>query len=210
MADDGRRVANPLALAVLAYLTQRPMHPYELGRTLKSNGDARSIKYRHGSLYMVFAQLAREELIRPVESGRHGGRPERTVYALTDAGREELGSWLRDLLARPRHEFPQIVTALSLLGALTPDDVLAQLDRRLRGLDAQRHEIDAVIAEARGVGVHDLYLVEEEYRLEVLAAETEFFRRLHRRLADPATGWRNAWTGHREDGDLRPDSEVTR
>jgi hypothetical protein len=40
-----RKVGNLLALSVLAYLTQRPMHPYELGRTLCDHGDARSIKF---------------------------------------------------------------------------------------------------------------------------------------------------------------------
>ena len=53
-----RKVGNLLALAVLSYLTQRPMHPYELSRTLRENGDARSIKFNHGSLYMVVGQLA--------------------------------------------------------------------------------------------------------------------------------------------------------
>jgi len=45
-----RKVGNLLALAVLSYLTRQPMHPYELGRTLREHGDARSIKYNHGSL----------------------------------------------------------------------------------------------------------------------------------------------------------------
>ncbi len=58
-----RKVANLLALAVLAYLTQRPMHPYELSRTLRDNGDARSIKFNHGSLYMVVGQLAKAGFI---------------------------------------------------------------------------------------------------------------------------------------------------
>jgi len=38
-----RKVSNLLALAVLSYLTQGPMHPYELGRTLRDHGDERSI-----------------------------------------------------------------------------------------------------------------------------------------------------------------------
>ena len=29
-------VSNPLGLVVLAFLQERPMHPYELGRLLKS------------------------------------------------------------------------------------------------------------------------------------------------------------------------------
>ena len=54
-----RKVSNLLALAVLSYLTVKPMHPYELSRTLRDNGDARSIKFNHGSLYMVVQQLAK-------------------------------------------------------------------------------------------------------------------------------------------------------
>ena len=52
-----RKVGNLLALAVLSYLTRGPMHPYELSRTLRDNGDGRSIKFNHGSLYMVVQQL---------------------------------------------------------------------------------------------------------------------------------------------------------
>ncbi|PRX48982.1 hypothetical protein B0I33_10314 [Prauserella shujinwangii] len=45
-------------------------------------------------------------------------RPERTVYALTDAGRRELRDWLRELVGTPEHEYPRFVAALSLIAAL--------------------------------------------------------------------------------------------
>ena len=92
-----RKVSNLLALAVLSYLTQRPMHPYELGRTLRDHGDERSIKFNHGSLYMVVQQLERAGFITEQETSREGQRPERTVYALTAAGRDKLHDWLREL-----------------------------------------------------------------------------------------------------------------
>ena len=128
-----RKVGNLLALAVLSYLTQRPMHPYELGRTLREHGDERSIKFNHGSLYMVVGQLAKAGLIAEQETVREGQRPERTVYALTDAGREEFHEWLRELLAEPRHEYPQFVAALSLVAALPPDEVVELLATRRAG-----------------------------------------------------------------------------
>src|SRR4029079_14037538 len=89
-----RKVANLLALAVLSYLSQRPMHPYELSRMLRDHGDVRSIKFNHGSLYMVVGQLAKAGLITEQDTTREGQRPERTVYALTDAGRDEFRDWL--------------------------------------------------------------------------------------------------------------------
>ncbi len=126
-----RKVGNLLALAALSYLTRGPMHPYELGRTLRRNGDARSIKFNHGSLYMVVQQLAKAGLIVEQETTREGQRPERTVYALTDAGRVELRDWMRELVEEPEHEYPHFVAALSLIAALPPSEVVDLLNRRL-------------------------------------------------------------------------------
>src|ERR1700749_4101478 len=90
-----RKVENLLGLAVLAYLVEGPKHPYEVGRLLREHGDERSIKFNHGSLYTVFGQLTRAGFIAEQGTTREGARPERTVYALTDAGRAELRDWLR-------------------------------------------------------------------------------------------------------------------
>ena len=86
-----RAVSNLLALAVLSYLSRAPMHPYELGRTLREHGDARSVKYTPSSLYMVVGQLERAGLIAAQGPSREGRRPERTVYALTDDGPRRAG-----------------------------------------------------------------------------------------------------------------------
>jgi hypothetical protein len=44
-----------------------------------------------------------------VLSYRDRQRPERTVDAPTDAGRRELGDWLRELVEVPQHGSPQVV-----------------------------------------------------------------------------------------------------
>jgi len=46
-----RTVTNLLGLAVLSYLTERPMHAYELNRTLKDRDAARTFKLSYGALY---------------------------------------------------------------------------------------------------------------------------------------------------------------
>jgi DNA-binding PadR family transcriptional regulator len=203
-----RKVGNLLALAVLSYLVSRPMHPYELGRTLRENGDARSIKFNHGSLYMVVGQLAKAGFITEQETSRDGQRPERTVYALTDAGRQELRDWLHELIQEPEHEYPSFVAALSLIGALPPDQVVPLLRRRLDRLAEQRAEIRTLIDTALGQGVPGLFLVEEEYRLALLDAETAFVQRFSTQITDPDSGWGPMWAAfHREQSpDGAPDS----
>jgi hypothetical protein len=124
-----------------------------------------------------------------VLSYRDGQRPERTVDALTDAGRRELGDWLRELVEVPQHGSPQVVAALSLIGALPPGEAVKLLGRRLRRLAAQRIEIRCLIDRTLALGVHSLFVVEEQYRPALLDAESLFVQRFIQRITHPETGW---------------------
>src|SRR5262249_40934533 len=98
MKDMKSRLSNLLALAVLALLFERPMHPYEMAATLKQRHKHESIKLRYGTLYTVIELLIARRFIRAKETSRDGKRPERTVYTLTALGADELRDWMRELL----------------------------------------------------------------------------------------------------------------
>ncbi|WP_106399762.1 PadR family transcriptional regulator [Actinocorallia populi] len=193
-----RKVSNLLALAVLSYLVQGPRHPYELSRMLRDNDDGRSIRFNHGSLYMVVQQLARAGFIAAQETTREGQRPERTVYALTEEGRREQRDWLCGLVEEPQHEYPQFVAALSLIGALHPDEAVGLLRRRLERLDGRIAQTRDLVDGASALGVHPLFSVEEEYRLALLAADRAFTERLIAQITDPEDGWAAEWARFHE------------
>jgi DNA-binding PadR family transcriptional regulator len=188
-----RTTDNLLGLAVLGYLTQRPMYPYELSRTLRDNDDARSVKFSHGSLYMVVNQLTKAGLIAEQETSREGQRPERTLYAITDTGRGQFREWLARLLAEPQYEYPQFVAALSLIAALPPDQVVDLLTARLARLTEQRAQTRGVIDQALAGELHPLFLIEEEYRIAMLEAETAFVTGFIDKITNPDTGWGPLW-----------------
>ena len=125
-----RRVNNPLALAVLACLGERPMHPYEISSTLRQRGKEESIKLNFGSLYSVVAALEKHGLIVEQERIREGNRPERTIYAITQEGEAEFEDWLADLLRSPGSEPDSFESALSLMAGGPPDEAASQLDER--------------------------------------------------------------------------------
>ena len=58
MTDTKRPFSNPLALALLVLLYERPMHPYEMAATLRERRKESSIKLNYGSLYTVVDNLA--------------------------------------------------------------------------------------------------------------------------------------------------------
>lgn len=189
------RPTNPLALAVLAYLVQCPMHPYEMSTALREHGDARSIKFNHGSLYMVVKQLDKAGLIRPLATYREGARPERTTYELTDTGRTELHDWLAELVRDPVWEYPRFVSALSLLGALPPHEVVDLLTTRIEALRRTSTEITEMIAVT---DVHPLFTIEEEYRLAQVRTEIAFSEDLIARITDTESGWAAPWAAFHE------------
>jgi DNA-binding PadR family transcriptional regulator len=180
-----RKVANPLGLAVLAWLMTGPMHPYELGRRLQETGMDRSVKFNRGSLYMVVEQLRKAGFVAEQETVRDSQRPERTVYALTDEGRTELYDWMRELVAEPQHEYLQFGVALSLLSVLPPVEAVELLTRRLASLVSNVEDIRRTIRSATESGVGWIFLIEEEYRLTVLDAESAFVSGLMNSLQQP-------------------------
>src|SRR5215813_14143402 len=100
-----RKVANPLALAVMAELLTGAKHPYEMARRFKETGKDRHIKYNQGSLYMVVEQLTKAGFIAEQKTVRDSQRPERTVYTLTNEGRRDVYDWMRDIVSRPQREY---------------------------------------------------------------------------------------------------------
>lgn len=186
----GRQVTNPLALAVLAYLMERPMHPYELGKVLKRRNAQESIKYRHASLYMVVDQLSRDGYIEAQETAREGQRPERTVYRLTEAGRTELQERMRELVAVPAKEYPRFEAALALIAVLPPDEVATLLGERREALARQATELRDRLAKS---DVDPLWLIEHEYRLGQTEAELRFLERLRHLVTDGAPEFGAFW-----------------
>lgn len=192
-------MSNLLGLAVLSYLTQEPMHAYELQRRLKANDAATTFKLSYGALYSVVRQLHEAGFIQPAGTGQRGNLPRHTVYELTDAGRTETSEWLRELIAEPRHEYPAFAAALSLIIVLAPDEVTELLRARLDRISEQSATITQLVADTLARGIHPVFLVEDEYRAALLDAEAGFIRHLVTRITDPGDGWSSAWQTYHAD-----------
>jgi DNA-binding PadR family transcriptional regulator len=190
--------SNPLALAVLALLFERPMHPYEMGVLLKQRRKEESIKFRYGSLYTVIDLLLRRGYIAARETAREGRRPERTVYEITPAGQDELHAWMVDLIGQPAKEYPQFEAALCLLPVLPPEEAVTLLRRRLELIEDDAAVLARQIEQVGAANFPPLFLVESEYRLAIIRAEQQFVAELVRRIEN---GWgpRDLWQSIHQD-----------
>ncbi len=185
------------ALTVLALLLTGPRHTYEMHR-LMIDTHKDFVTGLPRSMYHAVERLLRDELIRVVGTDRRGARPERTVYALTDAGRAELAVRVRRLLEHPEPDATLFVAALSFVGCLPVPQARAALaarrddagpPRRGGRHRTRRGGAGGAATAARGAGVRDRP-VERRARLGGRARRRHRRRTTHlaRRRPRPAGG----------------------
>ena len=180
---------SPLALAVLGLLVGGPLHPYGIQRLLKQWGkdDVVNVGQR-ANLYKTIKRLHDAGLIAVRQTERAQQYPERTVYELTEAGREAVGEWLADLLATPRQEFPWFPAALSFAMLLGPGQALAALERRAATLRDSLARLDDHLSHLQAT-LPRVTLLDDEYQRAIMAAELNWLTGLLDDLRSGALTW---------------------
>jgi DNA-binding PadR family transcriptional regulator len=134
---------------LLGLLTVGPQHGYDLKRAHDDRlPQAKPLAF--GQVYATLGRLERDGLIEQAGQDQDGG-PERTTYAITDAGRAKLGEWL--VAVEPPAPylnsvlFAKVVVSLLASGAAAATDYLvaqrAAHTARMRELTAVKTTRDS-------------------------------------------------------------------
>ena len=192
---------TPLALAVMNLLHERSMHPYEMKVLMLQRGHERAVRLKEASLYDTVERLASIGFIAPIEVSRKGRRPERTVYGITQSGRDDLLIWLQQLISEPSPEYPNFAAALMFILALGKDGAITALTLRSAMLEADISRTDAFQRALRESGAYAEMLppgmtefprllgIEEEYAQAMRRAELAWVRQTVSELRDGTLSW---------------------
>ena len=198
--------ASPLALAVLSLLQAAPLHPYGIQRLLKLWGKDNVINVgQRANLYKTIRRLDQAGLIAVRQTERDQQYPERTVYELTEAGRQVTKEWLTDMLARPRNEYPRFPAALSFIMLLSPAEAADVLAQRATALRGQLADIDAGLADA--AFLPRVVLMDDEYQRAMCAAELAWIDGVVTDLRSGSWNWTYEEFAELS-GHLQPDGEA--
>ncbi|CAN5215660.1 PadR family transcriptional regulator [soil metagenome] len=138
---------------VLALLRNGPAHGYDIKRDHDSwFPDARPLAF--GQVYATLGRLNRSGHVEVLETRSEGG-PERTVYALTERGEEQLRDWLAEP-AGPAASSTDEIVRKTVAALRTGTDAAAFLAlqrtahlRRIRELTAPPDDVDPAARLAR-------------------------------------------------------------
>jgi DNA-binding PadR family transcriptional regulator len=198
MKPDERHSA--LGLVLLGTLSEQPMHAYRLQKVMRQRGKGRVVNIRQrASVYQALDRLLRLGLISVEATVKTGRHPDRTIYAITDRGRQAVKAWLAQTLCATE-PFPEFVAGLSMLSALTPQEAAAQLQVRARLIADELAEVDSNLRASSQELTHGpativepslarLFLIEEEYRHTMLTAQLRWLEGVIDDLRSGGLSW---------------------
>lgn len=129
-------------LVILGLLRERPLHGYEIKHIIEEHmGDWTSIAF--GSIYFALGKLTEEGFIEKIATEQEGGRPSRSIFQITEAGREEFLRLLRQVWSELERHYYTIDIGLFFMEALPIEEVKSYLRGRVTQLEAVARHLDA-------------------------------------------------------------------
>lgn len=169
---------TPLQVVTLAVFAERPQHAYDVLRTVTERRGDRVVKLRTGTLYHAISRLADEGLLRVAGIDRAGGRPERTSYAITDAGRAALRASIAELIGTPRYEYPSFPAAIGEAHLLGREEVVALLRSRAAAIASESEALDAAFASLAARRVLETFVLDLRWQRDAARHEADWCTRL--------------------------------
>lgn len=183
---------SPLGVTVLALLAERDMHAYEMYQLMLERSEDKVVKVSPGSLYRAVERFAADGLIAEVAVERQGNRPERTVYAITDEGRERLRATIAEMLGRHVNEYPEFPVAIGEAHHLPAAEVAERLGVRLASIRELLGFIDASLARIEARGLPTAYILNVHYTRTLLVAEATWLEQTIGDLESGELAWPEA------------------
>ena len=127
-------------LVILGLLLDRPLYGYEIKQIIEEHmSDWTSIAF--GSIYFAIDKLAAEGFVQKVRTERESGRPSRSVYEITTAGRKEFIRLLEEQWQQFDRQYFPLDICLFFLDSLPRAQVRAYLALRKAALQAALTEL---------------------------------------------------------------------
>jgi len=116
-------------LVLLGLLRERPLYGYEIKQIIEEHmSDWTSIAF--GSIYFALDKLAAEGFVENIGIEQAGKRPSRSVYQITDGGRQEFLRLLRQGWKTVERQYFDIDIYLFFLADLSREEVIGYLEQR--------------------------------------------------------------------------------
>jgi DNA-binding PadR family transcriptional regulator len=176
------------ALLVLGMIGEAPINPYAIVRLMNEKRRSSRRKIHAQTVYGIVNTLSTKKLIIGIKTA-NGNMPDKTVYSITNKGKELIRNNLLSYLGTPEDNLSELALAMMLVGYLDKETVL-------KALKEYRSKARKEIAVRKNLGSFDIseeaYVrkIAIEYTLHVLEINYKTVNQLIKRIEED-TQWGN-------------------
>lgn len=140
---------NTVKIVLLGFLYEKPLHGYEIKHIIENHmDDWTDIKV--GSIYFALNKLTEDGLIQIQAELQEGNRPAKTVYEITDLGKEAFINQLQDLWTKDIRSYYPLDIGIFFMNYLPKellskilDDKIDQLEKTVLHLNKHQKELNS-------------------------------------------------------------------
>ena len=158
-------------LVLLGLLKEKSFYGYELKHIIEKHmGDWTNIAF--GSIYFALNKLNEDGFVEKISEEKVGNRPSRSIYKITDKGKDEFISLLRETWQKIDREYYSLDIAIAFSKVLSKDEIkkylkdrIMKYEEKLKYLDKHKTEQlyrKEVPRSAKAVFLHSEYHMKAE------------------------------------------------
>jgi DNA-binding PadR family transcriptional regulator len=150
------------ALLILGIVGQSPVNPYAIVRLVNQRRRSLRRKVHAQTIYGIINNLTKKKLIVG-EKMTNGNMPNKTVYSITDKGKELIRNNVLSYITAPEDNLTELALSLMLVGYLDKEIVL-------KALTEYRAKAEEEIVRRKKLGSSEIS--DEEYLGKILVEHT--------------------------------------
>lgn len=154
-------------------------HPYEITQVMKERVMDQYIKLPKGSLYYAISQLEKQGFIDELETLKEKNRPEKTIYRITESGREEFQRLLIEQFSSEERRYHPLYAALAFARQGDSTQIAEMLKNQIEGIKQEVEGMEKVyedhISQVSRVILHMMMGI-----IEIGKAEITWLDRIHK------------------------------
>jgi PadR family transcriptional regulator, regulatory protein AphA len=163
-------VSSPLSLehALLGFLRQHSMYPYEIYQTLAQARELGRVWHlKQSQLYALLTRLEEAGYISSTTES-HGTRPPRKIMSLTPSGLAAFDAWTLAPVSHGRDFRLEFLAKLYFASQSGPNAVTSLVDRQLQSCEGWLVDLDSEAAAVQGESQFDWLVL--QFRIDQINA----------------------------------------
>jgi DNA-binding PadR family transcriptional regulator len=174
---------SKLAALILGILAERERNPYEITKMLEELNTKKWLPVADSTIYATINNLKKLELIYG-RTERNGNLPEKTIYAITQLGEEQLRESITSFLEEDASAIAEFDIGILLMYNLSKPEILQKLKKKLERLENNiygiRKQIISLEMDPGKIAFTSLSML--KHRFHLLEAESKTIRELIKEL----------------------------